>query len=443
MTRESWQRKCLELGLDAGSDGMFVSLLHVSENTSVESTNSLGVTQMAATSDVLVAVPVFSWTPASDGILHAYYARNIASMIGAKSTTGASFPLSIEPAPGGTFKLVGDAIKFSGGVLDNTFFSWRAFPINKRLKYFIEGSGTIGIIIDTKDFSAVVTVTRDGGPVQMASIRGTLDHPSFTSLINKSNAWSFGVPGNPSTLAGGGGVRDDHYRFYVSTRNGKYLPEGIRQEVRCVACGDSRVTREHCVPRWLADANGVQPVVANILCKECNLYFGNTLEEPVSRAILSDGNLASLRQDVFARWAVKTALMTSAASGVRVNEAWFGELRRGRVPENFQVFARTNIKGNAGYGYGVTFFPPAARAAGEFFFMLASPTVWILVVGGFPRSGPMPALPRVYPGLAAPSGQGAPEDTQQYFEQALTTVTGRKFQFEGAGLRPQPPHLRG
>ena len=72
------------------------------------------------------------------------------------------------------------------------------------------------------------------------------------------------------------------YDFYVSTKQAVSLPPSVNLGGRCLACNEPNVTCEHCSPKWLADKYSVEPLVARILCKSCNSWFGKILEEPVA-----------------------------------------------------------------------------------------------------------------------------------------------------------------
>lgn len=129
------------------------------------------------------------------------------------------------------------------------------------------------------------------------------------------------------------------------------VPHKFSYRGPCIACGISptqkmKLTREHCTPKWLcnASASNVQPVVANILCKDCNAYFGGCYEMIVKEKYMSLSTeefmkwIINDKYNTFSRWALKTSYTLAQASNKWVNPAWIQELRKGNVPAGFSVY---------------------------------------------------------------------------------------------------------
>lgn len=194
------------------------------------------------------------------------------------------------------------------------------------------------------------------------------------------------------------------YDVYQSTSSLDSLPKVTKLGTQCWTCGKYETTREHCSPKWLSDSYKVKPLVAPILCKSCNSWFGLNIEMPAS-SLLKSGQL--LREhselEIISKWCIKTAFFMSLASGVRFPSFWLQILKNNEIPDGFEVYYSAKHHLNEpGFNYGVSRFSHELIDKGTFLFTLSTPTFTMIVMRNTDRSTKC-QLPMIYPYFTQPS----------------------------------------
>lgn len=184
------------------------------------------------------------------------------------------------------------------------------------------------------------------------------------------------------------------YDFYVSTKNAVSLPRNVNFGGRCLACNEPSVTREHCSPKWLVDRYSVEPLVARILCKSCNSWFGKNLEEPVAdmfqRGIPIDFETLS-------KWSIKTAITMSIAAGSIPDPDWLPKLRDNQIPQGLRVYFDTQMTFNeSGFAFGISKLSEQLREKSQFLFGLTTPVFSMFVINTADKRVNIP-LNQIYP----------------------------------------------
>lgn len=168
------------------------------------------------------------------------------------------------------------------------------------------------------------------------------------------------------------------YDFYVSTKHEVSLPPNVNLGGRCLACNELNVTREHCSPKWLADRYSVEPLVARILCRSCNSWFGRNLEEPVADMFQKG---IPIDFETLSKWSIKTAITMSIAAGSIPDLEWLPKLRKNEIPEGLNVHFDTQMRLNEqGFAFGVSKLPERMREKSQFLFGLITPLFSMLVI---------------------------------------------------------------
>ena len=179
-------------------------------------------------------------------------------------------------------------------------------------------------------------------------------------------------------------VGGSDYSVYESTSSVNSLPTPPKLGTRCWSCGKTEITREHCSPKWLADYFHVTPLVAPIFCSQCNSWFGENLELPMSHFLLPSSKSSFTKKElmlIITNWAIKTALTMSLASAVRVQQTWLHSLRKGQPPEGFRVFFDQGVPLNKpGFNFGVSRFADGIVNSGGFLFTMSTPLFTLCVV---------------------------------------------------------------
>lgn len=413
--------------------GDFVTALYVMEGSSSDPLGDPDATVRAR--DVLGAVPVLWWQLPDQGPVTETVAMLAARAIGAVRSMEDSLPLTESLADRVSLEVLDTSLRLES---DRPLgpLGAQPFVIEPRLAWFLRRCSTLGIVIATEESRWIGTVTTDGEPPRMCLKPGQLASRAYPALIEKATDWTPVHPGNRSRLAGNSDYADDHYRTYLATPGEVDLPDQVGWTGDCLACGGPGNSREHCIPNWVATAQKVQPVVASLFCIDCNNHFGDELEEPVARAV-NRGTLAGLLgSDLFARWATKTALTVSAASGLHLRHDWMSTLRQGAMPDGFEIFASTDVAFTAGYSYSVTHFSAERDAAGSFLFSFVVDGLGLVVARGAEELLRPPVLARVHPARAAPGPSPEQLDFGQLHAELLTTMTGNPTRFTGSPLRP-------
>ena len=184
------------------------------------------------------------------------------------------------------------------------------------------------------------------------------------------------------------------YDFYVSTKNAVSLPRNVNFGGRCLACNEPSVTREHCSPKWLADRYSVDPLVARILCKSCNSWFGKNLEEPVAD-MFQRGKPIDF--ETLSKWSIKTATTMSIAAGSIPDPDWLPKLRNNEIPQGLKVYFDTQIRFNEqGFAFGVSKLPEQMREKSQFLFGVITPLFSMFVINAAGKRINIP-LNQIYP----------------------------------------------
>lgn len=327
--------------------------------------------------DIVAAVPVLWWRleteltrwQGSPVLEAAGYMQSKA--LGATLLENHAFPMNSKRTEAVGFRVKGETVRLISDTINAGVFSDQQFKIDPRLAFFLALSQTLSVVIETPASTYVSTITADGGAPRQVMHDGTAHMSSLDKVVRKSTRWEVVHVGNPSILADAHDTPDHHRRTYSATSGRTDLPDRLSKRRTCLACGKAGDSREHCVPKWIAFDQQVTPVVAPLFCVACNNYFGETLEVPISEAYRAGLITSSLDQTVLHQWALKTALLLSAASDVQVDDTWMAELRAGRMPVGFQIFALTDASMEPGYIFSVTHFSRAARDAGQFLFSFA------------------------------------------------------------------------
>lgn len=184
------------------------------------------------------------------------------------------------------------------------------------------------------------------------------------------------------------------YDFYVSTKQAVSLPRSVNLGGRCLACNKPSVTREHCSPKWLADSYSVEPLVARILCKSCNSWFGKNLEQPVADIFQKR---MPIDFETLSKWSIKTAITMSIAAGSIVDPNWLPKLRVNQIPQGLKVYFDTQTKFNErGFGFGISKLSEQLRKKSQFLFGLTTPVFSMIVINAAEKRINIP-LSQIYP----------------------------------------------
>ena len=184
------------------------------------------------------------------------------------------------------------------------------------------------------------------------------------------------------------------YDFYVSTKNTVSLPPNVNLGGRCLACNEPSVTREHCSPKWLADRYSVEPLVARILCKSCNSWFGKHLEKPVAD-MFQKGMPIDFK--TLSKWSIKTAITMSVATGSLVDPNWLPKLRDNQIPNGLKVYFDTQISfDEPGFAFGISKLSEQMREKSQFLFGLTTPLFSMFVINAADKRIDIP-LNQIYP----------------------------------------------
>ena len=184
------------------------------------------------------------------------------------------------------------------------------------------------------------------------------------------------------------------YDFYVSTKQAVSLPPSVNLGGRCLACNEPSVTREHCSPKWLADRYSVEPLVARILCKSCNSWFGRNLEEPVADMFQKG---IPIDFETLSKWSIKTAITMSIAAGSIPDPAWLPKLRDNQIPQGLIVYFDTQMRFNErGFAFGISKLSEQLREESHFLFGLMTPVFSMLVINAGEKRIDIP-LNQIYP----------------------------------------------
>lgn len=415
--------------------GDFITTLYVMEGSSSDPLGGADPDATTRARDMLGAVPVLWWQlPAGEPTAGAV-AMLQARAIGAVESAEDSLPLTDSPAAGVRVEVTDSSLRLVSDCQLGPLGT-QPFAIEPRIAWFLRQCNTLGVVIETEDSRWIGSVTADGEPPRMCMREGALASKAYRALIERAADWVPVHLGNRSHLAGNSAFADDHYRTYLAAPDEVDLPDQVTWTGDCLACGCAGNSREHCVPNWIAKAQRSQPVTASLFCIDCNNHFGRELEQPIAAAVARGQLSAQLGTKLFARWAVKTALAVSAASGLRPANDWMAGIRGGGLPEGFEVFATGDVQFQPGYSYAVTYFSAQRAAAGLFLFSFVIDGLGFVVARGSDTPLRPPRLERVHPVSSAVVPPAETLDFQRMHAELLSTMTGNPTRFTPSPLRP-------
>lgn len=399
-------------------------------STSYELENQKGVGRI----DALMAIPMLliDFTGRCD-------IGTIVSHIGALLLRDGMFPIGSQASKGMHFNVSESRLTILSEANLDWIFGTEPIKIDKRLAWFLDGTKTLSLVIRDGERLFVSTIVAEDNPPLVSSHFGALAHTGLEKLIAHSKAWKFGVIGNQSYTLGNAQFDDDHFDSYTSFReSGKSLPKKLSFEKGCLACGRPATSNEHCTPKWVCDIERVEPVTSQLFCADCNSYFGENLENPISK-YYRRGDLVGLISDsLFNQWAIKTAITLSVASGVLVQESWMRDLRKGRIPEGFEVYALPGVRlQERGYMYCATYFSSKRRREGYFLTTFAVTDLIFVVVHPAGLLEKLELLPRIYPSNKRGSDMQK-IDISLLHMKYMEELTGVPLEFiEGGETKPQ------
>lgn len=243
----------------------------------------------------------------------------------------------------------------------------------------------------------------------------------LTSLISHADKYPKTILARPDSYLDVN-LGSSSYAVYQSTTTAESLPKPPKLGGICGACFKSETSREHCSPKWLADEYNVTPLVAPILCKQCNKWFGDNLEAPTSQILSRKVTIFTKKTHTYITfWAVKTALTMSLASGVRIQPNWLISLRERRLPDGFRVYFDPRVNLNEdGFNFGVSRFSNSLVDAKEFLFTMSTPLFTFCVVHSSTEAT-IPLL-EIYPSFDDPPAllSGYLADMHQNIHEAMT-----------------------
>ncbi|WP_157485735.1 MULTISPECIES: hypothetical protein [unclassified Frigoribacterium] len=388
--------------------------------------------------DVIVGLPVLHWQMETDETrghdVHvmsgAGYLQSVA--LGATELEDEAFPMTGDRVDGIGFHVNREAIRLVSHTKNLGLLGAFEFPIDRRLAYFLSLSETLSVVVSTPKTSYVATITNNGLP-RVSVHDGGVHMSTLINVIGKSDKWVPTHVGNMSLLAGEAAYADHHERTYVARRDYEDIPNRISKGNTCIACGAVGDSREHCLPKWIAKDQGVEPVIAPLFCIDCNAYFGNELEVPVSASYRDERFADYVCSETFVRWAIKTSLTLSAASDVRIADEWMRSLRSGLTPPGFQVFVVTGVNSEPGYTFSVTQFSRAARDDGHFLFSFAIPNLAFIVLR-YNKDLAADGMSRIWPSSVAGKAV-ATLDLPGIYEDLFTSMTGHRLERTPTTLR--------
>lgn len=396
----------ITIGITGHSEdfGDFTTGLYVWEGSSSDPLSASSPFETVRARDLLAGIPVLWWRPGmkdegalADRLLEVF-GRAQAIAIGAvEFDPSHEPPLTVSAVPSSTLLVHADAVELFSTSRPLGLLHGNRFPIDPRLARFLRLCETLSVVIETPTAAFVASFVIDERPPQQVFHEGTLRMKSFASVVEHSDKWAPATLGSMSLLAGMADLADHHVRTYMATPSACDLPDRISYVGPCLACGGPGNSREHCLPRWIANAHNVVPVVAPLFCVSCNSHFGAEVEAPLAIEVRANGLSGALHTELFARWAVKTALTLSAASEVRFPNEWMREIRAGVISEDFQIFANANAVMEPGYLFSVTHFSRAERHNGLFLLTFAMNGLLFVVLRNPTGTIELPGLDRLRP----------------------------------------------
>lgn len=420
--------------------GEFLTGLWVMEASTSDPLRVVNEPVTESTSDVLAAVPFLRWQVPADASATAL-ARLQQAAFSAVAAEDAEVCLTARASTRVTFELSGSKLRLKpADARPRSPMELDWFHLEPRVAWFLEETGTLSVQIASSWGLHLVSVTR-AGEVLAATIKGRVDSKSARDLLTRATGWRAVVVANASLLAGAdvNDRSDHHFRTYGASPTEADLPR-LAYRGGCLACGTSEgLSREHCVPNWVARELDVEPVTCDVFCKECNNKLGDALEAPIAEMHREGTLSASLDSSLVVRWAIKTALTLSAAANVWVRPEWMGRIASGAVPGGFEVFGRVLGRSTPGYSFTVHQFTASDRRAGRHLSILSLGSLLFVVARTSPELGTVPGVPRVHPGaLPVDGGPRASVDLE-----ALNSELTRRLTGHDSGVVPSVPRSVG
>ena len=416
--------------------GDFVTGIFVLKGSSSDDFMSSATPSTVETRDVLMAVPLLLWMPAAGE--QASIADTVcmlqARCIDAVEQGSAVLPMKQEATSHVEFELADGGLWLRSGTRHLGLLGAFPFAVDDRLAWFLTSGGTLAIAIQAPSRTWVATVASSGIPL-VSVHRGSVASKQFEALMRHSTGWTFAHVGNPSLFADALESADHHYRVYSAEPDRVDLPLRLTYRGKCLGCDAESDSREHCVPNWMAADQGVMPVIAPLLCIDCNGYFGRTLEAPLARLVTDRALGKHLGSQLFTMWAIKTAVTLAAASNVRVDSTWVHQLRDGKVPAGFEVFASTAAKRTPGYDFAITYFSEADLQAGNFLTSFAMDGLVFCVARASPCLEAIDGLPRTHPAFAPATSSFAVLNLARIHGDLVTRVTGHLMGFTPSSMK--------
>lgn len=245
-------------------------------------------------------------------------------------------------------------VRLQGTRLDVVNGRTRAFftvPLDARTAWFIKRLGNVGLALvdDLGQIRSLSTLSLQHNPhfTLLGKIGGSVDGKAREVLLHQSTKWEAFISASSDPFSGPGLDGDDRLHTFYGDRETVYFPSTFTQS--CLICGSSQVSREHCTPKWLADSLELQPVVAGVLCEDCNGKLGSTLEAPVSH-LYKNGELGDpIHVSLMNRWMVKTAATLGAAANLGVPEPLRKSIETGNLDPSLLIWAKKTTSPEAPY----------------------------------------------------------------------------------------------
>lgn len=422
---------------ELGPLGTMDSYLRVADGSSPDILDSNSGTSRV---DSMVAIPVLHWSHLGmDSVDPAIVVAQRVAIAAIEMIDG-ELPIVMQPPKCLQFSVEDGKLRVwstSGSV---GIFEGSEWPVEDRLAWYLNQSRTLSLVISDDSTAWVATAVQGQGIPLVAQHKGTVFQRNYMQILNTSESWVVGSLWNTSLAADMRDSADDHYDIYLSDDSGVQLPAKLQHIGNCLSCEGPADSREHCTPEWIAQDQGVQPVTAHLFCAQCNGYFGEILERPIATRF-REGTLPQvLHCEVFAQWAIKTALTLSSASGVRIDRQWMVELRHGDTPKGFEMFAAGDIaQNNKGYMFGTTMMSASRHRAGNFLATFSMPRLAFVVSRSGSPFGKFGPFPRVHPSPLAAAESRTRVDMSDLHREFFESITGRPAIFtENPGRKPQP-----
>lgn len=252
----------------------------------------------------------------------------------------------------------------------------KVVDITEKEKIFFEGVDNLSLAINDGEENYVIRVALGEYkmppiyPVKKMSLKQKNIERILDSVINNIASLEPVSLYNMNMYLDCNGSSD--FEVYQSTEDDESLPSirNLNLDDFCYSCGEKGVTREHCSPKWMTDKYKVKPLIGNILCKDCNNWFGLNYEKEAEKNLKIENCQMSDKQRIFiSKWCIKTAVTMSIASGVNVCNDWLSMLKNDKLPENVKVYfdQRYSI-GEKGFNYGISRFNFELSKKGTFLF---------------------------------------------------------------------------